>query len=577
MISGLFSNRALPGQNSKLQLAIFGALTGLVAGLGVCLFRFVLEYPFPWLGPSGDFDSFEALSVPYRVILPLGGTALLILLFHFFPATSHSLGVTHVIDKVQNLKGQLPIQNALLQFLGAATALLTGHSCGREGPSIHLGATCGSLLGRWLQLPNNSNRILIACGAAAAIAAAFNTPIAGVVFVMEVILMEYTIVEFIPVIIAAVSGTVISQILYGSNTVFIMEEASMNTLWELPYVVFIGLVIGTLASAFILIQRYCLSFVGISLTKRLLAAGLLTALFTPWLPQVMGAGYDTINAALQSEFDFGFLLILLLSKLFLTAVVLGLGLPGGVIGPSLVLGGLAGAFMGLAGNAAITAYAATPAFYVLLGMCAMMGAVLQAPLAALMAVLELSGNPELILPAMLVIVVANLTTSELFKLQSITQISLQHQGIVTPKTLGRILNRYNVNVVLDKDFTLMASVDLENLALPTGPVDQTTKAPEKKASRWIVLRDASGPLVLESARLTQLLTGFQSGQALAAAIREAAQPMVEIPAQSTLNEALELLDGGNLDFGLVLTPLHLGRGVLGLVRRDEIVSYYRNT
>ena len=224
----------------------------------------------------------------------------------------------------------------------------------------------------------------------------------------------------------------------------------------------------------------------------------------------MGTGYDIINAVLGGEIDWKFLLVLLACKLVPTAIVLGLGLPGGVIGPSLVLGGIAGAILGYFGNTIFSSHAASPSFYVLLGMCAMMGAVLQAPLAALMALLELSNNPELILPAMLIIVVANLTASEIFGLQSIFRINLAQQGILTPKTLGRILNRFSVNAVLSKDFFTVDATTIR-----AGKV----VLPEIEA-QWVIIRDQENFRLLETSRFKSLFETVNADEAISMAIEE---------------------------------------------------------
>ena len=130
----------------------------------------------------------------------------------------------------------------------------------REGPAVHLGATSSSLLGQQLKLPNNSLRTLTACGVAAAIAASFNTPLAGVIFAMEVVLMEYTITGFIPVILSAVTGGVMSRIVFGNEPAFAIPMIELGSLWELPYLVLCGLVIGLAASAMLLLFRFTKKF-----------------------------------------------------------------------------------------------------------------------------------------------------------------------------------------------------------------------------------------------------------------------------------------------------------------------------
>ena len=162
------------------------------------------------------------------------------LILHLLKPKDRSVGVVHVIERLDYHQGFLPLKNAAVQFVTAAISLLSGHSVGREGPSIHLGAAAGSSLGRSLRVPNNSVRILVGCGVAAAIAAAFNTPLAGVIFAMEVVIMDYTVIGFTPVIIAAVSATTLTRITFGDDTAFTLPDLDINSVQELPIVAFMG-------------------------------------------------------------------------------------------------------------------------------------------------------------------------------------------------------------------------------------------------------------------------------------------------------------------------------------------------
>ncbi len=148
-----------------------------------------------------------------------------------------------MFKRLHNHQGRLPLFNLGLQFFAGAIALLSGQSVGREGPAVHLGAGTASQLGQWLKLPNNSLRTLVGCGVAAAISASFNTPMAGVVFAMEVILMEYSIAGFVPVILASVTGAAVAQATFGNAPAFSVAPLQMSSLSELPLIIFCGLII----------------------------------------------------------------------------------------------------------------------------------------------------------------------------------------------------------------------------------------------------------------------------------------------------------------------------------------------
>lgn len=572
----------MSGNQARIQLALLGILAGILAGIAVNLFRFTVEFPFTLPFINLHHDDFESLSKFFHLGLPIGGCLIIGYILHSVDPRHRKMGVTHVIDKAQNEQGNLPVKNALLQFLCASLALLSGQSCGREGPAIHVGATTSSVLGKTLRLPNNSIRLLIACGSAAGISASFNTPIAGVIFSMEVIMMEYSTSAFIPVIISAVSGAVVTQILYGSSPVFEISRVQMNSLWEIPYVVLMGIILGFLAACFIWIQRYFMRFPSIDIRLRLLAVGVLTGIVALFIPEVMGTGYDTLNQALMGELGFTFLLIILISKILVTGTALGLGLPGGVIGPTLMIGGIAGGLMGILGDIAMSSHSASTTFYVLLGMCAMMGAVLQAPLAALTALIELSNNPNIILPSMLIIVVANLTTSELFGLQSIFQISLQQQGIKTPRSLTRMLNRYGVSPIMNAQVKVL---DLKSTQEELEEIDA-------EEHEWLVL-DTDDPMDMMTLVKTEDFKYYNQSlmakkdDSSAQAKVEVLKLLKEIPnttmlvpisIHSTLQEAMEILENCQLEKAYVYTPLAGSRlHVLGIISLSDIISFYKRT
>lgn len=433
------------------QLTLLGLIIGVLAGVIIIAFRLAIDLPLATLLPLHS-DNFEALSPQWRFALPFVGAIAIGVVLQFIDPKYISVSASHVLDRLHRFQGRMPLGNIVVQFFAGIACLLCGQSVGREGPAIHLGAGSASLLGQWLNLPNNSLRPLIGCGVAAAISASFNTPVAGVIFAMEVILMEYTIAGFIPVILASVTGAAMTRMVFGHGLA--LESAGMQivSLWELPYVILCGLAIAICAAAFIRIQLLCQPLQRYPIAIRLSAAGFLTGLAAIYSPQILGVGYDTISDALQNNLAFTALLLIILCKLIVTATSLGLGMPGGVIGPTLFLGACVGAALGIIGST-IFPGAASPGFYALLGMAAMMAAVLNAPLAALIAVLELTGNSNALFPGMLMIVVACLSTRQLFGCDSIFQSLLEAQG----KTIDagadqQVLSRAGVISLMSTDF-----------------------------------------------------------------------------------------------------------------------------
>jgi H+/Cl- antiporter ClcA len=341
----------------------------------------------------------------------------------------------------------------LLQFFGAAFAIISGHSVGREGPHVYLGAAAASLFGQRLDLPNNSIRTLVACGTAAGIAASFNTPLAGVIFALEVVMMEYSVASFIPVILAAVSATALSNAVLGFDPAFTPPDFTFANLAELPIVFVLGIAAGSLAVVFnLLLHRISAHSQTIPIWWRMLLAGVLMGCAGLLLPEVMGIGYDSLSRALLGEYGVLFLLLLIGVKLLATTTCIGLGVPGGMIGPTLFLGGCLGSLTGL-----LAGYwfgVDTPVgFYALLGMGAMMGASLQAPLAALVALVELTQLSGTIMPGMLVVVVASLTASEFFHQESLFITMLKSAGMdYQASPVLQALRRTGVASVMNANF-----------------------------------------------------------------------------------------------------------------------------
>ncbi|MCV6605790.1 MAG: chloride channel protein, partial [Porticoccaceae bacterium] len=223
------------------QMAILGCVCGLLTGLVAVLFRLSFEVPLHILLDSTGTEAFEALSSASHFLLPFCGIFVVGVILHFVKPQRRDTGVAHVVNRVHQHQGRLRSGNAVVQFVCGSLLLSSGAPVGREGPAVHLGAACGSALGGQMKLPNNNLRVLAGCGVAAAIAASFNTPLAGVIFAMEVVLMEYTITGFVPIILSAVCGTVVSRVFYGDDPAFLVPAMELGSLWELPYIVVCGL------------------------------------------------------------------------------------------------------------------------------------------------------------------------------------------------------------------------------------------------------------------------------------------------------------------------------------------------
>lgn len=526
--------RLLGKPDGLLSLIILGGITGIATSLVMALFMLGLDLILQQL--NGAYrDDFESLSAPARFALPVLGSLALILLFRITPAHSHAVGITHLLDRLQRGRSRLPASNAIFQFFAALLAVGSGHSVGQEGPAVHVGAGIANKLGQTANRVPSQLRLLIGCGTAAAISSAFDTPLAGVLFAMEVILMEYSLLGFTPIIAASVTSAAMTRFLLGEHPAFVTDLTYQSTLADLPFLLIAGLLIGLLAAGF---NRSVRLFMQVRLHQRgarLLLAGLITGALALGVPEVLGLGHDTINQAINGELVWSVLLMVLIAKFIATSAAVGLGVPAGLIGPTLLIGASAGGLLGslLPGDG-------SPAFYALLGMAAMMSAVLHAPLAALIAVLELSLNAQAIFPAMIVVLGANLVCQHGLRIPSIYHSLLALQGLtIETNPVRTALAQRSLSELATGQFTRLDLTQHEDQALRT----------IKGAQRWVVLQLSDASYLIDKAPLSQAVQDWvqlpaETRPALADALKAVIPPfsrLVEVNRDINLLEAVRLL------------------------------------
>ncbi|MFK7913715.1 MAG: chloride channel protein [Pseudomonadales bacterium] len=576
-----FFRGKLAGVDALPQLALLATVTGLITGCVILVFRYLIEQGFAGLFMDGNYEAFEQLPELRRLAMALSGALIIGLLMNRLRPRDRRVGVVHVMERLSRHQGYMPFKNTLIQFFGGVLALASGQSGGREGPSIHLGAAAASALGQTFQLPNNSLRTLIACGTAAAIASSFNTPMAGVIFAMEVVMMEYTITSFIPVIIAAVTSTLLTHSVMGSEPAFTIAPLHMESLLETPFIVFAGMVIGTVAAGYIaLVQRFA-SLSHWPFWIRALLAGAITGTLALGIPEIMGIGYDTVSAAMLGQLGLTALFLIVVAKILSSAAASGLGLPVGMIGPTLMIGACVGAVMAHLGRLFEPGTMSSDGFYVMLGMSAMMAAVLQAPLAALVSVLELTANPNVILPAMLIIVVATMMTSEVFKSKGVFLRTLGTLGLeYPPSPITQHMQRVGVTALMDRSFTRLA-IDTDR----TGCTAALQGSP-----RWILCEDTDGNIrsLLDASDLQAHLEDpdADSNRKSGPAEDPSAEPvnLLQIPGmrrdiadvddRATLHQAQEALQQSGAE--AICVRRHtapLIRPIIGVITQTQINNY----
>lgn len=553
--------------DALLWHALLGLLAGLVAGTVILIFRLAVEGIQSAMLPLHG-ENYEALGAGARLLLPMLGAALIAVLLWRFSRDVGVLGVARVMERMEYHQGYLGWRELVLQFLSAAIAIVSGHSVGREGPHVHLGAASASLFGQGLRLPNNSIRSLTACGVAAAIAASFNTPLAGVIFALEVLALDYSPVGFIPVMLAAVSANALAVAAFGSAPVFSVPPVTLESLADLAPVLLVGVLAGAVSAAYIQsLQGITRLAQRLALPWRLMLAGLIAGCAALLVPEVMGLGYDTLASLLSGPLPWDFLVVLLLVKLLATVCSIGLGVPGGTIGPALFLGAVVG---NLAAALSLGEHGGSEAsFLALLGMGAMMGASLQAPLAALTAIVELTHNPGVIMPGMLAIVLAALTTRHVFRSDSLFLGVLRAKGLdYGANPVVQLLRRSSVASVMNTRFAhcapLLARAEAERLV--------------SEGRDWIIIERSERPaLLLPGIALATALSRKPEAEHIdLLAIPAERLELASVHLQATLQEALDILQAQGAEALRVERPIAPGiQHVYGVLTRGRIESAYR--
>ncbi|WP_102794208.1 chloride channel protein [Bowmanella denitrificans] len=525
-LQGLRQELAHP--RTSVQLCLLGIVGGSCAAILIIVFRLTIEILQGLYLQQGD--NFTTMDAVDRFILPIIG-ALLILLFAFLTGFKHyRMGIPYVIHRVKHRYGHIPLRTSINQFFGGVVALAAGFSVGREGPSVHLGAAGSSFLGQWLKLPYNSIRILAGCGIAAGISASFNTPFAAVIFVMEVVLREYKIHIFIPVMLAAACGSVLTRLVFGESSELALLHFTKFSNWFYLYLIPVGVLLGALATLFNdQLMNMIRWFRPLNMASRLLLAGLLTGLVGYLMPQAMGSGMSSIQFVVSSPDNLMLLFAILAAKFLLTLIALGLGIPGGVIGPVIGIGVLTGAIMLLPLGLFIEDVSQYTGTFALLGMAGLLSAVLHAPLAALSAVMELSFSPQVILPAMLVIVPAYVTSTQLLGNRSIFIRQLDYQKLsYTTSSIREHLQKTGVMAEARRDFKLFQD----------GPEHQMLDHLQKQPTDLLVLaQDFEIGMQYSLVQFDISLSPEQS-HPLKYFVMEG------VPSQATLAEVYEILQAG---------------------------------
>ena len=406
---------------------------GLAGGLAAVGFRYLINF-IQQLAYGSDAFLIEVLQdLPWsaKVWVPAAGGLVVGPLVYFWAREAKGHGVPEVMEAVALKGGIIRKRLVLVKSLASAICIGTGGAVGREGPIVQIGSAIGSTIGQFIKVSADRMRTLVGCGAAAGIAATFNAPIAGAMFSLEVILGDFGLATFSPIVISAVVATAVSRHFLGDFPAFIVPNYELISLWEFPLYVAMGICCALVGVLFIRILYKtedlfdALKFP--EYLKAVLGGAIIGALALVY-PHVLGVGYGSIDMVLAQNMAWSLMLILVFVKIFATAITIGSGGSGGIFAPSLFIGAMTGGFFGLVVHSIWPESTASPGAYGIVGMGALVSATTHGPLTAILMLFEMTGDYKIILPLMITCIISALVAGQVYR-ESIYTLKLTRRGV----------------------------------------------------------------------------------------------------------------------------------------------------
>ena len=445
-------------------MVIVAVLIGIVGGFGAIFFRFAIRFFEAVFFGSWEYSLDYALQLPWyvKLLAPAAGGLIVGPIVFYFAREARGHGVPEVMESIVLRAGAIRPRVMFAKVTASAISIGSGGSVGREGPIVQIGSALGSVIGQLLKVTGTRLRTFVACGTAAGIAATFNAPIAGALFAMEVILADFGISQFSPIVVSSVTATVISRHFMGDFSAFTIPQYELVSVFEMiPYVI-LGISAAFVALAFINIlykTEDLFEQVKIPPLTKPIIGGLIIGSIGITFPHIFGVGYDSITQALTNQLTWYFLLFLVFLKIAATSITIGSGGSGGVFAPSLFIGANLGGFMGSIVHSLFPAMTASSGAYALVGMGAVAAGAMHAPITAIIIIFELTNDYRIILPLMISCIISVLITTKKKK-DSIYSLKLSRRGI-------NLFQGQEINVLHSLKVSQVVKTDYERVYIDT--------------------------------------------------------------------------------------------------------------
>ncbi|MBO9446506.1 chloride channel protein [Ruegeria sp. R14_0] len=410
---------------SQIQFWFIALAIGIAAGFMALGFRKAIRSLQAYVYDTDDILLLHshAEKLPWFLILiiPIIGGLIVGVILHKFTDDGRVRSVADVIEGAAVTDGRVESKAGIASFFASLITLSTGGSTGREGPVVHMAGVISTWVSNRIHADGITGRDLLGCAVAAAVSASFNSPIAGALFALEVVLRHFAVHAFAPIVIASVAGTVINRLEYGDVTEFVLDTpGSLQFYVELPAFLILGLICG-LVSLLLMRSIFFAEDIGNHIQNRLslprwlrpAVSGAMLGLLAIWFPHIIGVGYETTIRALAGDLTLTFAILFAVIKTVAVAITMGGRMGGGVFSPSLMIGALTGLAFGLIATGLLPDVSGTHTLYAFAGMGAVAAAVLGAPISTTMIVFELTGDWQIGLAVMVSVSMSTALASRL--------------------------------------------------------------------------------------------------------------------------------------------------------------------
>ncbi len=520
------------------------------------------------------------------LLFPVIGIYLTSLFIKYVVKDNISHGITRVLYAISTKKSHLKSHNCWSSVIASAITIGFGGSVGAEAPIVLTGSAIGSNLGQLFHVEKKNLILLVGCGAAAAIAGIFKAPIAGLVFTLEVLMVDLSMASLLPILISCVTATCFSYIFMGGESLFSFHVDNVWGLDKVPANILLGLFCGMVSLYFMRTMTACENGFA-QLAKRpylrLLVGGLVLSPLIFLFPSLYGEGYSAINILLNGKtpadwntlmnnsifYGHGNLLIVyvglvILTKVFATSATNGGGGCGGTFAPSLFIGGFSGFFFSRLWNTYQVGVYIPDKNFTLLGMAGVMAGVMHAPLTGIFLIAELTGGYQLFMPLIIVSVVSTLTIS-IFEPHSIYAMRLARQGkLLTHHTDRSILTLMTLSSLIEKEYTAVT---------PDMPLNKLVRAFSDSHTSFMPVLDKAGTLLGEVDMTrnrhiifrTELYTRFRVEQLMS-------KCPATIGVNDPMDEAMHKFEKTNAQY---LPVVDMSNHLVGYIDRTRMYSMYR--